>query len=243
MERFAIKIEKVSKKLGPNAALDGISMVFKEGSLNGIIGCDGAGKTTLIRTVMGLLKPDSGEIIYLKDSNPFPFYEVRPRIAYMPASQSLYPDLSVSEHLEFFRKLYGLSDGDFKTKRKELLKITRLEKFQSRKAGHLSGGMYKKLGLMCSLLPSPSILLLDEPTNGVDPISRREFWTLLYKLLEKKILIILSTAYMDEAERCSFVNLMDKGKLLISGEPGDILKKEKAKNFEEFFLKGYAGIK
>ena len=243
MERFAIKIENVSKKLGLNTALDGISMAFNESSLNGIIGSDGAGKTTLIRTVMRLLKPDSGKIVYLKDSNPFPFYEVRQRMAYMPGSQSLYPDLSVLEHLNFFRKLYGLGDGDFKIKKKELLKITRLEKFQNRKAGHLSGGMYKKLGLMCSLLPSPSILLLDEPTNGIDPISRREFWTLLYKLLEKKILIILSTAYMDEAERCSCVHLMEKGKLLISGEPGDILKKEKMKNFEEFFLKGYAGIK
>jgi len=238
MKAFSIKTDNISKKMGLNTALDGISMVFKEGLLNGIIGSGGAGKTTLIRTLMGLLKPDSGCISYMENSKIVSFDKVRPRMAYMPGAQSLYPDLSVLEHLDFFRKLYGLSDGDYSLKKKELLKITRLEKFQERKAGHLSGGMYKKLGLMCSLLSSPSILLLDEPTNGVDPISRREFWALLYKLAAQNILIIIATAYMDEAERCSSVYLMDKGKLIISGEPREILDRKKVKSFEEIFLTG-----
>lgn len=123
-----------------------------------------------------------------------------------------------------------------KKKRHELLQITRLDQFVNRPAGELSGGMYKKLGLMCSLLRSPRVLILDEPTNGVDPISRREFWDLLYRLADQKILIILSTAYLDEAERCARVHLIESGKTLMEGEPRELLKKEGAKSFDDIFI-------
>ena len=154
----------------------------------------------------------------------------------MPQQQSLYADLSIDEHLEFFRDLYSIPKDQYQQKRHELLEITRLEKFVTRPASQLSGGMYKKLGLMCSLLRSPEVLLLDEPTNGVDPISRREFWELLYKLADKKILIIISTAYLDEAERCSRVHLIEAGKTLIEGEPRALLKKEGVENFDALFI-------
>ena len=127
-------------------------------------------------------------------------------------------------------------------KKEELLRITRLDKFQDRPAGKLSGGMYKKLGLMCALLQSPSVLLLDEPTNGVDPISRREFWDLLYRLREDKILILISTAYMDEAERCSRVHLFERGQIIGAGEPRAFLEKEGAKSFEAYFMEREARL-
>jgi ABC-2 type transport system ATP-binding protein len=172
---------------------------------------------------------------------PAEFARVREDLAYMPQQQSLYPDLSVSEHLAFFRDLYSLPKAVYAQKREELLHITRLDKFADRPAGKLSGGMYKKLGLMCSLLRSPRILLLDEPTNGVDPISRREFWQLLYRLAAERILIIVATAYMDEAERCGRAHLMQDGKLLASGEPRTLLHDAGAASFDELFIRATAG--
>jgi ABC-2 type transport system ATP-binding protein len=173
----------------------------------------------------------------LADGQPTEFEAVRPTMAYMPQQQSLYADLSISEHLDFFRDLYQISPEVYKERRADLLRITRLDQFANRPAGKLSGGMYKKLGLMCALLQSPSLVLLDEPTNGVDPISRREFWDLLYQLAAQKILVIISTAYMDEAERCRHVHLLDSGKVLAEGEPRAILQRERVSSFEELFLK------
>ena len=237
MAHISIRIKNLSKRLGPNQALAGVTAGFESALLYGLIGPDGAGKTTLIRILMGLLFPDSGECTYLDNRQPIAFERVRPGIAYMPQQQSLYPDLSVAEHLEFFRDLYLISEKVFQKRRAELLHLTRMEPFQDRPAGKLSGGMYKKLGLMCALLQSPDVVLLDEPTNGVDPISRREFWDLLYRLVRQKILVIMSTAYMDEAERCSRVLVLDEGKIMAAGEPLSVLQQEKAGNFEELFLK------
>ena len=241
MSQFAIRTENLKKSFGRTTALDGVTIDFSEGLLHGLIGSDGAGKTTLMRLLAGLLKPTAGDIVFYKDGVRSEFGEARPSLAYMPQQASLYPDLSVDEHLDFFRELYRLSPEDYKRRSAELLEITRLEKFRKRRAGRLSGGMYKKLGLMCALLQSPSILLLDEPTNGVDPISRREFWQLLYRLAADRILVIVSTAYMDEAERCSRVHLLDSGRLLASGEPREVLKETGASNFEEIFIKGAKG--
>ena len=225
------------KRLGKNQAHDGLSLHFEPGLLHGLIGPDGAGKTTFLRTAMGLLKPDAGELHYQRDGKILPFSEVRPGLAYMPQRQSLYADLSVSEHLDFFSDLYRLPADVYAKRRAELLAITRLERFTDRPAGQLSGGMYKKLGLMCALLQSPNVLLLDEPTNGVDPISRREFWDLLYRLSGGEVTIVLATAYMDEAERCARAHLMDKGKLIVEGEPRAVLREAGAPNFEELFLR------
>lgn len=235
---FSIRTEGLKKQFGAVKALDGVSFDLSAGLLHGLIGSDGAGKTTTLRMLAGLLRSSAGEIRYYRDGKDSTFAEMRPSLAYMPQQASLYPDLSVGEHLEFFRELYRLDAATFARRSGELLEITRLDKFRERRAGNLSGGMYKKLGLMCALLQSPSVLLLDEPTNGVDPISRREFWELLYALAANKILIIVSTAYMDEAERCSRVHLLDSGRLLAAGEPRAVLKERGAASFEEIFIKG-----
>lgn len=234
---FSIRTEGLGKSFGRVKALDGVSFDFSPGMLNGLIGSDGAGKTTTMRLLAGLLRPSSGKIGYYGDAGELPFSGVRPALAYMPQQASLYPDLSVAEHLEFFRALYRLPEEVFRKRSGELLEVTRLGKFRERRAGQLSGGMYKKLGLMCALLQSPSMLLLDEPTNGVDPISRREFWELLYGLAADRILIVISTAYMDEAERCAKVHLLDSGKLLAAGEPRAVLKECSASSFEEIFVR------
>ncbi len=235
--QISIHVNEVRKKLGTNQALAGVSLHFEGGRMHGIIGPEGAGKTTLMRTLLGLLRPDGGSIEYVEAGAPLTFEAVRPRIAYMPQQQSLYPDLSIDEHLEFFRALYQVPPDEYRARRQELLDITRLGPFVERSASQLSGGMYKKLGLMCALLRSPEIMLLDEPTNGVDPISRREFWELLYRLLEQKILILVATAYMDEAERCSVVHLMESGRTIAEGEPRELLARAHVRTFDELFLK------
>ncbi len=235
--QISIQIENLSKQMGPRQALQGVSLFLENSLLHGLIGPEGSGKTTLLRNLIGLLKPTEGRVGYLDHGQPVAFEKVRPLMAYMPQQQSLYPDLSVAEHLDFFRDLYQISEKTYRERRQELLHITRLEPFQDRPAGQLSGGMYKKLGLMCALLQSPDLMLLDEPTTGVDPISRREFWELLYRLRDEGILIIITTAYMDEAERCDRVHVLERGKLLATGEPKEILEKEKVESFEKLFLK------
>jgi ABC-2 type transport system ATP-binding protein len=235
--KIGIEVKDLRKRLGPNQALGGVSTDFAPGLIHGIIGPEGAGKTTLLRTLVGLLTPDSGDLVFSNDGQAVPFAKIRPSIAYMPQQQSLYPDLSVREHLDFFRELYQIPKSVYEQRSRELLHVTRLERFEDRAAGKLSGGMYKKLGLMCSLLQSPTLMLLDEPTNGVDPISRREFWELLYGLAEKKILIIVATAYMDEAERCGRVHLLDGGVMLGHGEPHELLKDAGVRSFDELFIK------
>lgn len=230
-------VEKVFGGAGRVRALNGVSIDFSSGLMHGVIGPEGAGKTTLMRVMLGLLKPSAGTVVFLRDGAAVDFEEVRAGVAYMPQSQSLYPDLSIREHLDFFRILYGIPDDTYRERSEELLRITRLADFVNRPAGQLSGGMYKKLGLMCALLRSPQALLLDEPTNGVDPISRREFWELLYRLSDQNILIIVTTAYMDEAERCAQVHLLGEGKVVAEGEPRDILHREGVRSFDELFLK------
>jgi len=238
---LSIDVTDVNKKLGPNQALGGVSAVLESGGLYGIIGPDGAGKTTLLRTIMGLLNPDQGCVEFRRGAQSVSFEEARPSIAYMPQQQSLYPDLSIEEHLKFFRDLYQISPDVYDTRHRRLLHLTRLDKFKDRPAGQLSGGMYKKLGLMCALLQTPSALLLDEPTNGVDPISRREFWDMLYELRSDGILIVIATAYMDEAERCGEVHLMEAGRIWTHGAPRVILEREKARDFADLFVRRAGG--
>lgn len=231
-----IHVTNVSKRFKDILALDDVSMRFKSGNLYGVIGPAGAGKTTLFRIMLDLMRANSGSVQYHENGTPILFDKIQEHIAYMPQSQSLYSDLSVAEHLDFFRKLYGINDKDFRHKKAELLHLARLDKFIDRPAGELSGGMYKKLGLICALLRSPQIMLLDEPTNGVDPISRREFWDLLHNAVSDGILVLMSTAYMDEAERCTAVVLMEYGRVLAHGAPGNLLQKYNSRNFDELFL-------
>lgn len=234
---LSISAQQIRKIFGPTIALDNVTLDFSNVMMHGIIGPEGAGKTTLMRIILGLMKPTAGKVEFLRGGSPLNFEEVRPHVAYMPQQQSLYPDLSISEHLDFLKELYGIPENEYSEKREELLRITRLSDFVDRPAGKLSGGMYKKLGLMCALLRSPQIMLLDEPTNGVDPISRREFWELLYHLSDRNILILVTTAYLDEAERCGNVHLLEQGKLVAEGEPREILEREGVRSFDELFLK------
>ncbi len=231
-----INISQISKDFPGIAALRDVSIDFMRGNLYGVIGPAGAGKTTLFRIILELMAPNSGVIKYKIGGMDVGFSEFAPHIAYMPQSQSLYSDLSVDEHLEFFRDLYGISASDFVRRRDELLRLTQMGDFATRVAGKLSGGMYKKLGLMCALLRSPRVMLLDEPTNGVDPISRREFWDLLNRARRDGILVIISTAYMDEAERCDNVILMDSGRVIAVGEPRELLIRSGYGNFDELFI-------
>ena len=226
----SIQVKDLSKSFKKVSALNHVSLNFESGYMHGIIGPEGAGKTTLMRLILGLLKPDSGEIIF----NP-KLEKTQDSIAYMPQQQSLYADLSIDEHLNFFKDLYSIPKDIYQQKREELLHMMRLSDFADRPAGKLSGGMYKKLGLMCALLRSPKIILLDEPTNGVDPISRREFWNLLYQLADQNILILLTTSYMDEAERCGQVHFIEKGLVMAAGDPKTLLKNAQVKSFNALF--------
>jgi ABC-2 type transport system ATP-binding protein len=233
----AISVKDVRKAFRKFPALHGVSLEFEAGRMHGIIGPEGSGKTTLLRILLGLLVPDQGNVAYFECGRPASLEAIRARISYMPQTQSLYADLSIKEHLEFFRDLYGIGPADYERKRDELLRVTRLAEFLDRPAGQLSGGMYKKLGLMCALLRSPRVMVLDEPTTGVDPISRRELWDLLYRLLEQDILILVTTAYLDEAERCSKVHLVENGLVVASGEPRKLLEAEGARSFDELFIR------
>ena len=234
---IGIEIAHLSRKFLTVQALNDLTVSFAPGLLHGLIGPDGSGKTTLMRLMAGLLHTGGGTITYNLEGKAARFDDIRSRIGYMPSKPSLYPDLTINEHLEFFKDLYQLPKSVYDTRRAELLAVTRLGDFLSRPVGKLSGGMYKKTALMCTLLQSPALLLLDEPTNGVDPISRREFWELLYSLVADKISVIVSTAYMDEAERCSRVHFLDNGKLVLSGEPGALLSAASARSFDEIFLR------
>lgn len=236
MTNINIHVDGVSKRFKDVVALDDVSVRFNTGILYGIIGPAGAGKTTLFRIMLDLMRANSGVVLYRENGRGVSFQNMAEHIAYMPQSQCLYADLSVAEHLDFFRKLYGIDDADFEQKKKELVHLARLDKFMDRPAGQLSGGMYKKLGLICALLRSPQIMLLDEPTNGVDPISRREFWDLLHDAVARGILVVMSTAYMDEAERCGGVVLMERGRVLAAGEPDVLLRKYNSRNFDELFI-------
>ena len=234
---LALRVDDLAKVFRGRPALNGVSADFAPGTLHGLIGPDGAGKSTLLRLLAGLLQPTSGRIEFRRGADPVPREAVRPRLAYMPQTQSLYADLSVGEHLDFFRDLHAVPEDVYLGRRDRLLRLTRLAPFVDRAAGHLSGGMYKKLGLMCALIASPDVLLLDEPTNGVDPVSRREFWELLYELRDGGLLVLVATAYMDEAERCDRAWLLDAGRWIAHGPPREILEREDVPGFAELFIR------
>jgi ABC-2 type transport system ATP-binding protein len=202
-------------------ALDGLSFTVERGELFGLVGPDGAGKTTAIRALAGLVGLDGGEarVLGLAASD----HAVRERLGLMPQQYSLYRDLSVQENLRFFARLYVLPRAVFRERAERLLRITRLGPFLDRRADALSGGMFKKLALACALLHEPEVLLLDEPTNGVDPVSRRELWELLHEFVHGGMTVLVSTPYMDEAERCHRVALVHHGRLLEEGEPAALI--------------------
>jgi len=224
------EIKGISKSFGKVKALKNVSAIFESGLVHGIIGPNGAGKTTLLRIMAGLLHPDAGKISFSR-KNP------KGNIGYFPQEPSLYPDLSCQEHLRFFAGLYALPEDEFEMRSEELLKITGMLPFRDRPAGKLSGGMYKKLGIMCVLLNRPKLLLLDEPTIGVDPVSRRELWELIYSFTRKNMTVILSTSYMDEAEKCAKTHILDNGKLKGSAPAEELKRQFRAERLMDIFLK------
>jgi len=202
----------------------GVSVQVKEREVFGLVGPDGAGKTTLLRIIVGLLDPNKGTALIFGKPATSESATVRSFVGYMPQQYSLYGDLSVDENLSFFGSMFCLERSVFTERRAMLLRLTRLERFGSRRADALSGGMYKKLALACALLHRPRVLVLDEPTNGVDPVSRREFWDLIATFVREGMGVVISTPYMDEASRCTRVALMHKGRLLEQGVPREMLR-------------------
>jgi len=219
----ALEARGLEKRFAEVEALRGLSFAVAPGELYGLVGPDGAGKTTAIRALAGLLEPDAGEARVLGRDPLTGGSEVREAIGLMPQQYSLYRDLTVAENLRFFARLYVLPRAVFEERTRRLLSITRLDRFTGRRADALSGGMYKKLALACALLHQPRVLLLDEPTNGVDPVSRRELWALLHEFVEGGMTVLVSTPYMDEAERCGRVGLIHAGRLLLEGAPRALL--------------------
>jgi ABC-2 type transport system ATP-binding protein len=227
-----IKVNNITKSFGEITAVSSLSFSVEKGEIFGLVGPDGSGKSTLLRLLASILRPDNGTV-FIQDLNVHqnPFI-IKENLAYMPQRFGLYEDLTVEENIIFFGKLFGVSKKKIAERTKRLYEFSRLEPFKDRLAGKLSGGMKQKLGLACSLIHSPELILLDEPTNGVDPVSRREFWKILYELLSEGVTIIVSTAYMDEAERCTRVALMYNGGFLKLGTPSEIKNSVRASLLE-----------
>ena len=217
----AIKVDNISKSFGKVKALDRISFEVKKGELFGLIGPDGAGKTTLFRLLTTLLNPDEGNAQVNGFDIVKEYHAIRERVGYMPGRFSLYTDLTVEENLSFFAALFGVKVKDSYDLVAPI--YHQIEPFKKRKAGKLSGGMKQKLALSCALIHRPEVLFLDEPTTGVDAVSRKEFWDMLSSLKQKGITILVSTPYMDEASRCDRIALCDEGSILGIGTPTEIV--------------------
>jgi ABC-2 type transport system ATP-binding protein len=219
-----IEVRELSKNFKKTPALRCLTLKVEPGEIFGLIGPDGAGKTTFLRVLAGVLSPSQGQVRVcgvdvVRDPDA-----VKLKIGVVPQNFSLYTDLTVEENLNFFRRMYRISEPDFARRRERLLQVTRLGPFLQRRAGQLSGGMQKKLALIASLLHTPELLILDEPTTGVDPVSRRELWEFLYELHGQGVTMVVSTPYMDEAERCSRVGFLYRGELLSLARPEEVKK-------------------
>ncbi len=214
-----ISLREVSRQFGSLRAVDRLSLEIPQGEIFGLVGPDGAGKTTTLRMIAGLLDPGGGVIeVSGLDVTKHPD-EVKDTIGYMAQRFGLYGDLSVDENLRFYADLFGVEEAQRDELATKLLEMVRMTPFRDRAAAKLSGGMKQKLALACTLLHKPRVLLLDEPTNGVDPLSRRDFWVILTQLAAEGMTVFVSTAYLDEAERCGRVALMDHGRILRCDSP------------------------
>ncbi len=218
----AIEADGLTRWFGDLAAVDGLTLAVGEGEIFGLVGPDGAGKTTTMRLLTGILEPTAGDGWVAGHHVWREAEAVKEDIAYMSQRFGLYPDLTVMENIGFYADIYGVPRKGRAERVEELLAFSNLTPFKKRQAGKLSGGMKQKLGLACALVHTPKVLFLDEPTNGVDPVSRRDFWRILYQLLREKVTIFVSTAYLDEAERCARVALMNKGRILAVGTPAEV---------------------
>lgn len=221
---FVIHASALVKRFPDVLAVDRLSLEVKSGEIFGLVGPDGAGKTTALRMLAGVLTPDSGSAMIagfdiIRDAEA-----AKAVISYMPQRFGLYEDLTVDENIRFYADIFGVTRMERIQRANQLLTAANLTQFGSRLAGKLSGGMKQKLGLVCALIHRPRAILLDEPTNGVDPVSRRDFWQILYSLLGEGVAIMMSTAYLDEAERCHRIALLHQGRILFSDTPSELKK-------------------
>jgi len=228
----AIKAKALTKRFGELTALDQLFLEVNKGELFGLVGPDGAGKTTTMRLLCGIMDPTSGEAWVAGHSILKEPERIKEKIGYMSQRFGLYGDLTVMENILFYADLFNVPKNELSKRVERLLGFSNLTPFQDRLAQNLSGGMKQKLGLACALIHTPEILFLDEPTFGVDPISRGEFWQILYGLLKEGVTIFVSTAYMDEAERCHRVGLLHRGKLIACDEPDQLKLTTKEAYFE-----------
>jgi len=222
MPQLAISAKGLRRSFGKLVAVDSLDLEVQAGEIFGLVGPDGAGKTTTMRMLTGILPPSSGsaEVAgYDVVRNPEGLKE---HIGYMSQRFGLYPDLTVIENIDFYADIYGVPSSERVARTEQLLGFSNLTPFKNRQAGNLSGGMKQKLGLACALIHTPRVLFLDEPTNGVDPVSRRDFWRILYQLVREGVTLFVSTAYLDEAERCNRLALLHQGKLVGLGTPEEV---------------------
>lgn len=215
----AVKITGLTKSFGDNIAVDDLNLEIHRGELFGLVGPDGAGKTTIMRLLTAIMPPGSGEAWVAGNSILREGERIKEKIGYMSQRFGLYEDLTVMENILFYADLYDVPKKERQARIERLLGFSNLTPFKERLAGKLSGGMKQKLGLACALIHTPEVLFLDEPTNGVDPVSRRDFWRILYDLLKEQVTIFVSTAYLDEAERCTRIGLIHKGRLIMTDNP------------------------
>lgn len=215
----AVRTTDLTRRFDALTAVDALSLTVRRGEIFGLVGPDGAGKTTTLRMLAAILDPTAGDAWIFGHHTVSAARAVQERIAYMSQRFGLYPDLTVLENLHFYADLYGVARRERDESVERLLAFSNMTPFKKRPAGLLSGGMKQKLGLACALIHAPQLLLLDEPTNGVDPVSRRDFWRILYQLVRDGVTILVSTAYLDEAERCSRVALLHEGRAIATDSP------------------------
>jgi len=232
-------IQSVSKRFANVIAIDTITAQIKAGKLTGLVGPDGAGKTTLMRLLANLMQPTSGTIDITSSQQQSNIAEL---VGYMPQRFGLYEDLTVMENMRLYAQLRGIDGGQQTTLFTELLAFTKLAPFINRLAGNLSGGMKQKLGLACALMAKPKLLLLDEPGVGVDPVSRQDLWAMVQALTDDGMAVVWATAYMDEAQQCDTVLLMDKGQFLYQGSPNELMARYKTEKFEDAFIELLGGF-
>ncbi len=242
VEPAIIETRELTRRFGDLVAVDHLNLSVTKGEIFGLVGPDGAGKTTTLRMLCGLLDPSEGSARVAGHDVERESQAVKDQIGYMAQRFGLYQDLTVEENMIFYADLFDITGPRRDTLTAELLRMTRMAPFRERRAGQLSGGMKQKLALMCTLLHRPQILFLDEPTNGVDPVSRRDFWAILYQLLKDGITIFMTTAYLDEAERCNRVGLLHKGRLIRCSTPEVMKAETHSTNLEGAFIKAIHAV-